>query len=222
METQTRDVLLLDELTIKSINFLRNNKRTRPTFEKIYKNIKKIETNLSRDIFYEHFSTMITRKLICDKNSNPDKESYVINIQTEINRHPDDSFNIKKSMTQDSSSIFVTSPPTNQHHAEYQNQSRNDFINNHQTETVISNPLISIESQPEKMSPDLPILTKQHSSNDFKKDVPTLTHKQLINAYIEKKADEILIPFTDKIETLTKSYKVLVKKMYFLNRKTRK
>ena len=104
-------------------------------------------------------------------------------------------------MTQDSSSIIVTSPPTNQHHAEYQNQSRNDFISNHQTETVISNPFISIDSQTEK-TPDLPILTKQHSPNDFKKDVPKLTHKQLINAYIEKKADEILIPFTDKIETL--------------------
>ena len=62
------------------------------------------------------------------------------------------------------------------------------------------------------MSPDLSILTKQHSSNDFKKDVPTLTHKQLINAYIEKNTDEILIPFTDKIETLIKSYEVLAKK----------
>ena len=80
---------------------------------------------------------MLTRKLIRDKNSNPDKDSYVINIQTEINRHPDDSFNITNSMTQDSSSIIVTSPPTNQHQAEYQNQSRNDFISNHQTETVI-------------------------------------------------------------------------------------
>ena len=46
METQTRNVLLLDELTVKSINSLRNNQRTRPTFEKIYPNIKKFETNL--------------------------------------------------------------------------------------------------------------------------------------------------------------------------------
>ena len=114
---------------------------------------------------------MLTRKLIRDKNSNPDKESHVINIQTEINRHPDDSLNIKNS-TQNSSSIIVTSPPTNQHHAEYQNQSRNDFISNHQTESVISNPLISIDSQTEKMPPDLPILTKQHSSNGIRKDWP--------------------------------------------------
>ena len=33
--------------------------------------------------------------------------------------------------------------------------------------------------------------TKQHVSNDLKRDIPTLTHKQLINAYIEKKEDEI-------------------------------
>ena len=66
-------------------------------------------------------------------------------------------------MTQESSSIIVTSPPTNQHHTKYQNQSHDDFISNHQTETVISNPLISIDSQTAKMSPDLPTLTKQHS-----------------------------------------------------------
>ena len=35
----------------------------------------------------------------------------------------------------------------------------------------------------------------------------------------EKKADEILIPFTDKIETLIKSYEVLVKKNAFLESK---
>ena len=43
METLTTDVILPDELTMNSIKFLRNNKCTRPTFEKIYKNIKKFE-----------------------------------------------------------------------------------------------------------------------------------------------------------------------------------
>ena len=37
---------------------------------------------------------MLTMNLIRDKNSNPDKESYVINIQSEIlNGHPGDAFN---------------------------------------------------------------------------------------------------------------------------------
>ena len=76
-------------------------------------------------------------------------------------------------------------------------------ITAHQTETVISN---SHDFQTEKMSTDLnSMLTKQHTSNGLKRDIPTLTHKQLINAYIEKKADDILIPFTNKIETLIKS-----------------
>ena len=151
MATQTRDVILLDELTVKSI-FLRNNQRTRPTFEKIYSIIKKFETNLPRDIFYTHFSTMftmLTRNLIRDKNSNPDKESYVINIQSEIlNEHPGDSFN--SNLTSESnSSIIVTSPSTNQHHDEYRKQSRSELnISDHQTETVISNPR---DFQTEKM-----------------------------------------------------------------------
>ena len=180
METQTRDVILLDELTVKSINFLRNNQRTRPTFEKIYSNIKKFETKLPRDIFYKHFSTMLTRNLIRDKYSNPDKESYVINIQSEIfNEHPGDSFN-SNSTSENSSSIIVTSPPTKQHHDEYRKQTRSELnISNHQTETVISN---SHDFQTEKMSTDLySMLTKQHASNGLKKDIPTLTHKQLIN-----------------------------------------
>ena len=207
MEEQTRDVILLDELTVKSNNFLRNNQRTRPTFEKIYSNIKKFETNLPRDIFYTHFSTMLTRNLIRDTNSNPDKESYVINIRSEIlNEHPGDSFN-SNSTSENSSSIIVTSPPTKQHHDEYRKQSRNELnISDHQTETVTSNPH---DFQTEKM------LTKLHASNDLEKDIPTLTHKQLINAYNEKKADEILIPFTNKIETLIKSYVILVKKIRF-------
>ena len=50
--SQTRNVILLDE---------------------VYSIIKKFETNLPRDIFYTHFSTMLTRKLIRDRNSNPDK-----------------------------------------------------------------------------------------------------------------------------------------------------
>ena len=54
--------------------------------------------------------------------------------------------------------------------------------------------------------------TKEHAS----KEIPTLTHKQLINAYIEKKTDEILIPFTDKIETPIKSCEAVVKKNAFL------
>ena len=91
-----------------------------------------------------------------------------------------------------------------QHHDEYRKQSRNELnISNHQTENVISNPH---DFQTEKMSTDLnSMLTKQHTSNGLKKDIPTLTHKQLINAYIEEKTDEILIPFTNKIETLIKS-----------------
>ena len=85
-------------------------------------------------------------------------------------------------------SIIVTSPPTKQHHDEYRKQSRNELnISDHQTETVISNPH---DFQTEKMSTDLnSMLTKQHASNGLKNDIPTLTHKQLINAYIEKKAD---------------------------------
>ena len=84
METQTRDVFLRDELTIKSINFLRNNKRTRPTFAKIYKKHKNIPKRIYQEIFFTNTSPLCQRgKLICDKNSKPDKESYVINIQTE-------------------------------------------------------------------------------------------------------------------------------------------
>ena len=81
---------------------------------------------------------MLTRKLIRDENSNPDKESYVINIQSEIlNEHPGDSFNSNLT-SETSSSIIVTSPPTKQHHDEYRRQSRNELnISDHQTETVI-------------------------------------------------------------------------------------
>ena len=195
METLTRNVILLDELTMNSIKFLRNNKSTHPTFEKIYKNIKKFETNLSREIYDKHFSTMLTRNLICDKNSNSDKESYVINIHSEtVNTHPDASLNSLNS-TRNSSSIVIASPSTRQHQFN---------ISNHQTETVIAN---SISSPIENSMP-----TKEHAS----KEIPTLTHKQLINAYIEKKTDEILIPFPDKIETLIKSYEAVVKKNGFL------
>ena len=92
---------------------------------------------------------MFTRNLIRDKNSNPDKESYVINIQSEIhNEHPGDSFNSNLT-SENCSSIIVTSPPINQHHDEYRKQSRNELnISDHQTETVISNPR---DFQTEKM-----------------------------------------------------------------------
>ena len=138
---------------------------------------------------------MLTRNLIRDKNSNSDKESYVINIHSEtVNSHPDASLNPLNS-TRNSSSIVIASPPTRQHQFN---------ISNHQTETVIAN---SISSPIENSMP-----TKEHASTE----IPTLTHKQLINAYIEKKTDEILIPFTDKIETLIKSYEAVVKKNAFV------
>ena len=49
---------------------------------------------------------MLTRNLIRNKNLNPDIESDVINIQTEIdNRHPDDSLNVLNTSTENSSSV---------------------------------------------------------------------------------------------------------------------
>ena len=154
METLTRDVILLDELTMNSIKFLRNNKRTRPTFEKIYKNIKKFETNFSREIYDKHFSTVLTRNLIRDKNSNSDKESYVINIHPEtVNSHPDASLNSLNAI-RNSPSIVIASPSTRQHQFN---------ISNHQTETIAN----SISSPIENSMP-----TKEHAS----KEIPTLTH----------------------------------------------
>ena len=98
---------------------------------------------------------MLTRNLIRHKNSNSDEESYVINIHSEtVNSHPDASLNSLNS-TRNSSSIVIA----------LQN------ISNHQTETVIAN---SISSPIENSMP-----TKEHAS----KEIPTLTHKQLINAY---------------------------------------
>ena len=122
----------------------------------------------------------------------------MINIQLEIlNEHPGDSFN-SNSTSGNSFSIIVTSPPTKQQHDDYRKQSRNELnISDHQTETVVSNPH-DLNS----------MLTKQNASNDLKQDIPTFIHKQLINAYIEKKADEIFIPFTNQIETLIKSYEI--------------
>ena len=151
----------------------------------------------------------------------------VINIQTEIdNRHPDDSLNVLNISTENSSSVIVTSPPTNHHHNEYEKLPFTQLdVTTHQTETVISNSHnSSLNSYIEKMSTDIKLnsmSTKQYASNDLKRDIPPLTHKQLINAYIEKKAGEILIPFTNKVETLIKSYEVLANKNAFLESKNK-
>ena len=130
--------------------------------------------------------------LIRNKNLNPDKKN-MINIQTEIdNRHPNASLNVLNTSTESSSSVIDTS--TRHHHNKYEKLSFNDLdVTTHQTETVISNSQNS-SLNTEKMFTDIKLnsmSTKQHASNDLKRDIPTLTHKQLINAYIGKKANEI-------------------------------
>ena len=54
---------------------------------------------------------MLTRNLIRSKDLNPDKESYVINIQAEIdNRHPDESLNVlnTSNMAFSTTGLFIT------------------------------------------------------------------------------------------------------------------
>ena len=158
MERYTGDVNVLDELIIKAINFIRTEKRTRPTFKKIYSYLKKFDEKISEDYFSEHFKAMITRGLIFDKNVEIlNKQSFAINHQRET--------------------VITT-------HEETVNPSINDIS-------------VTLDSS---------VNRKNQPNTKLKLEVPTITHQRLINQYIEKRVNEILIPFTEKIECLIVSY----------------
>ena len=158
MERYTGDVNVLDELIIKAINFIRTEKRTRPTFKKIYSYLKKFDEKISEDYFSEQFKAMITRGLVFDKNVDIlNKQSFAINHQRET--------------------VITT-------HEETVNPSINDIS-------------VTLDSS---------VNRKNQPSTKLKLEVPTITHQRLINQYIEKRVNEILIPFTEKIECLIVSY----------------
>jgi hypothetical protein len=173
MERNTGDVNVLHELIIKAIHFIRTEKRTRPTVEKIYAYLKKFEPNISEDYFYEHFQAMITQGLIFDKNAEiSNKQSFAVNRLSET--------------------VSTTYDET---------------VNSPIKDTSV--PLVSS------------VNSKNQSNKKVKLEVPTITHQKLINDYIEKRTNEILIPFTEQIERLIGSYDNVLKEKRIIDAKNK-